>query len=153
MTINDVIMGDVLQLFDANQKSIGGATSHTLTVSPEYAEISCKDAGLYGWKKLNKISWEIQSENLYIEEAYLGYLQNLLNDAEITVYFGASNWDENGLDTNTTYWSPTTSTSDFLYTGKAKISSLTLNAASGETASYSITLTGVGAFTPVSSGS
>ena len=149
MTINDVIMGDVLQLFDAQQKSIGGATSHTLTVSPEYSEISCKDAGLYGWKKLNKISWEIQSENLYIEEAYLGYLQNLLNDTEITVYFGASNWVESGLG-SASNWTPTTASGDFLYTGKAKISSLTLNANSGETASYSITLTGVGAFTPVS---
>lgn len=149
MTLNDVVMGDVLQLFDAQQKSIGGATNHTLTVSPEYTDINCKDAGLYGWKKLNKISWEIQSENLYIEEAYKGYLTNLLSDAEITVYFGTSDWTEEGLGSKTNF-SPV-SGATFLYTGKAKISSLTLNAASGDTATYSITLTGVGAFTPVAS--
>lgn len=147
MTLNDVVMGDVLQLFDAQKKSIGGATSHTLTVSPEYTDINCKDAGLYGWKKLNKISWEIQSENLYIEEAYKGYLTNLLSDAEITVYFGTSDWTEEGLGEKTNFAPVTGAT--FLYTGKAKISSLTLNASSGDTASYSITLTGVGAFTPV----
>lgn len=149
MKIEDVILGDVLMLFDNDKHSIGGATNHTLTVSPEYTEISCKDAGIYGWKKLNKINWEIQSENLWIKDAYKEYLKTTLKDDELTVYFGQSNWDDDGLTSSPDYWEPATvSTSgsnyEFLYKGKVKISSLTLNAPSGDNATYSVTFTGVG---------
>lgn len=155
MKLEDVILGDVLMLFDGQKHSIGGATNHTLTVSPEYTEISCKDAGIYGWKKLNKINWEIQSENLWIKDDYKDYLDKTLNDDEFTVYFGQSNWDENGLAASPGHWTPETvsgSSSDyeFLYKGKVKISSLTLNAPSGDNATYSVTFTGVGPLESVS---
>ena len=174
MTQNQVILGDVLQLFtthkDGNDQmtvSIGGATNHTLTVSPEYIDIACKDAGTYGWKKLNKITWEIQTENLYVPNEYRALLENLLNDYEFTVYFGTSNWNVNGIQTQGEAWEPADfgsssepicvsqpeaqfictpgdSSANMLYSGKVKVSSLTLNAQTGETASYSCTLTGVG---------
>lgn len=148
MTINDVIRGDELMLFDASGNSIGGATNHTLTLSPETTDISCKDAGVWGWKKTNKIGWEIQTENLFLDDAFDGYFDSVINDTELPVYFGkAGNYDEDGLSGATTAWTTTSST--FLYTGKVKISSLTLNAPSGDNATYTATLTGVGALEKV----
>lgn len=147
MKVNEVVTGDVLMLFDEAGKSIGGATNHTLTVSPEYNDIACKDAGLYGWKKLKKITWEIQTENLFIDSEYVKLLEYVIGtgetgmDKEFTVYFGYSNWD--GNDLTAANWTPSTSTTDCLFSGKVKISSLTLNAQAGENATYSATLTGV----------
>lgn len=188
MTEKQVILGDVLQLFtmhgasSAVMTSIGGATNHTLTITPEYTDITCKDAGIFGWKKLNKINWEIQTENLFVAGEYKALLKNALGDFTFTVYFGTSNWSENGVAQVDSYWTPkfasdansygtvydnTSSSTDTgyrfaddnsgtntvkcIYKGKVKISSLTLNAQTGETASYSATLTGVGPFEEVTS--
>ena len=145
MTINDVIRGDELMLFDASGNSIGGATNHTLTITPETTEIACKDAGVWGWQKTNKISWEIQSENLFLNVPYEGYVDAILADQELTVFFGeAADYSEAGSITGYTKTS-----TGFLYTGKVKITSLTLNAPSGDNATYSVTFTGVGALTKV----
>jgi len=152
MTLSEVKQGDVLMLFDADGHSFGGATSHTLTVSPEYTEISCKDAGQFPWKKLSKVNWEISTENLYVESDYVKLLSYTMADTEFDVIFGESNWNADGLQKNSyTYWSNDT-TASMLYKGKVKVSNLTLNAASGENANYSATLQGNGPFSPVSNG-
>lgn len=151
MTLSEVKQGDVLMLFDSAGHSFGGATSHTLTVSPEYTEISCKDSGQFPWKKLSKVNWEISTENLYVENDYVKLLTYTMNDTAFDVIFGESNWNKDGLGTTYTYWTNDTGSS-MLYTGKVKVSSLTLNAASGENANYSATLQGTGAFTPVTGG-
>lgn len=148
MTVNDIIRGDQLMLFDASGNSIGGATNHTLTITPDTTDISCKDAGIWGWKKTTKINWEIQSENLFLESPYSGYVDSLINDQELTVFFGeAANYAESG---STSGYSRTAS--GLLYTGKVKITSLTLNAQAGDNATYSVTFTGVGALTKVGMG-
>lgn len=148
MNMTQVKQGDVLMLFNDDGHSFGGATSHTLTVSPEYTEIMCKDAGQFPWKKLSKVNWEISTESLYVESDYVSFLENALNDTPITIIFGESNWTSGGLTSYTTSWQAKSAAS-MLYTGKVKVSSITLNAASGENANYSVTLQGVGAFTPV----
>lgn len=146
MTVDDIIRGDELMLFDASGKSIGGATNHTLTITPETTDISCKDAGVWGWSKTTKISWEIQSENLWLETPYEGYVDSIINDTELTVFFGeAADYSESG---STSGYNKTTT--GFLYTGTVKISSLTLNAPSGDNATYSVTFKGVGALSKVS---
>lgn len=154
MTLNEVIKGDVLMLFNAQGKSFGGATNHTLSISPEYTEVMCKDCGETPWKKLSKINWQITTENLYVSDEYEDFLTKALNDTEFTIIFGASNWVPVGLEKAGTNgasidnWS--VDANGVVYTGKVKISSLTLNASSGDNATYSVTLDGVGNFTPYS---
>lgn len=150
MTINDIVLGDLLMLFDASGKSIGGATNHSLSISPEYNEVQCKDSSYTGWKKLKKVSWEIQCEHLYLEAEFIKYMDNIMGDEELTVFFGKAADRTDGADEglgSKTEW--TKDTTGMMYTGKCKISSLSLNAQSGENATYSVTLTGTGALSKV----
>lgn len=145
MKLSDVKLGDNLMV-SINGTIIGGATSHTLSISPEYTDIACKDAGLYGWKKLNKIGWEVSVDALFTLDGFEDYLDKVANDTEVTLIFGMSDWQESGLTDTKESWT----ISDGIVSGKAKISSLTLNAASGDTATYSATFTGTSPFTVVS---
>lgn len=152
MKLEDVKTGDVLMVFlpaddtsasslsASSWVSVGGATSHSLSISPEYTEISCKDAGQFAWKKLTKVSYEIQTENLYIKKEFVDLVTKALNDTEFTVVFGESNWDKDGLG-DAAAWHPAAGE---VYQGTVKISSLSSNDASGDNATYSATFTGSG---------
>ena len=74
---NKIIKGDDLMLFintstgsTPSYKSIAYATSHALSISAEATDTSSKDHGIWGGSEVNKITWEITSENLYTTEAY-----------------------------------------------------------------------------------
>jgi TP901-1 family phage major tail protein len=140
---NQIIKGDDLMLFDAEGKSIAFATAHTLTITADAADISSKDHGIWGGSEVNKISWEITSENLYTSDAYDSLFNSMLSRQPITVYFGlkAENDPEKTV-ANGDYpnWTKATGA----YTGEAFITSLTANANSGENATFSVTLTGTG---------
>lgn len=143
---NNIIKGDDLMLFDAQGKSIAFATAHTLTITADAADISSKDHGIWGGSEVNKISWEITSENLYTSDAYDTLFTSMMARTAIDVYFGlkAEN-DPDKTVANGDYenWSKATGA----YTGKAFITSLVANANSGENATFSITLTGTGKLT------
>ena len=49
---------------DGVYKSIAHATSHTFSMSGETQEVNSKDYGEFGSSTVNKINWEITSENL-----------------------------------------------------------------------------------------
>lgn len=146
----NIIKGDELMLFK-DGAALAFATSHTLTITGNTVDISSKDHGFWGASEIGNITWEIQSENLYTEDAYDSLFNAMLNKSEVTVIFGyASNYDANGLkpsdaeqgDTRPASW---TAASNKGYKGKAIITSLTTNANTGENATFSVTLTGKGA--------
>lgn len=139
----NIIKGDDLMLFDADGHSIAYATQHTLTITADAADISSKDHGFWGGSEINKITWEITSENLYTTTAYDDLFNKMIAKQAITVYFGMKAETGTGtvVDGDYEYWSKKTNST---YTGKVFITSLTANANSGENATFSVTLTGTG---------
>lgn len=147
---NQIVKGQELMLFYQNE-SIAFATSHTLTVTGNTTDISTKDHGFFSATALTSINWEISSENLYTDGAYNKLFDLMVNKREpITVIFGHYSNDKtfatSGIaDSTVEAWTaPTESDSTGYYTGKAYITSLTANAANGDNATFSVTLSGVG---------
>ena len=154
----NIIRGNELMLF-INNKPIAFATAHTFNLTGNTVDITSKDHGVFGASEIGSITWEITSENLYVNEesgmqAYDTLYDAMIARQPITVVFGqASNYNENGLvrggnlEANApTEWSaPSTN----YRTGQAVITSLSLNANANENATYSTTLTGSGAITKV----
>lgn len=153
----NIIKGNELMVF-MNDKPIAFSTSHTFNLTGNTVDVASKDHGIFGASEIGSITWEITCEALYVDEengiqAYDTLCDAMLNREPITVVFGkAGNYDENGLvrggnlDTN----APTEWEADTTYrTGNAVITSLNLNANTGENATYSATFTGSGAITKV----
>lgn len=135
-----ILKGDELMLFKDGQ-SIALATSHTLTLTGEAIDENTKDFGLFGSKEVKKMTWEISAEHLYSDSDYESLFDLMIAKTKFNVIFGQANYDVNGLGERA-YWDNNTSKS--YYSGVVFISSLTANANTGENASFSMTLTGVG---------
>lgn len=158
---NKIIKGDDLMLFTnvsststPDYRSIAYATSHTLTLSAEATDTSTKDHGIWGGSEINKITWEITSENLYTTEAYLDIFDLMISRQPVKVVFGLEHEDKSQgqsvVDGDYNYWTPdydngTTGTA--YLKGEAYITSLVANANNGENATFSITLSGKGGIT------
>ena len=139
---NQIIKGDDLMIFDDGGKSIAFATNHTLSISADAQETSSKDGGIWGSNEVNKITWEITSENLYTTTAYDDFFTKMINREAVTVYFGTkkeNDPDKTVVDGDYTNWTGASG-----YSGKVLITSLTANANTGENATFSVTLTGTG---------
>lgn len=151
MDVTKIKKGDDLMIFDAEGHSIAFATSHTFTLTADNSEISCKDSGVWKNNLVTKMSWEIQSENLFSEEAYKDLFDAMVAgvnaNTEFEVYFGVRGATSGGgavaygVESPDEYYTAGVSC---LYKGKAYITSLVVNAASGDNATYSVTLTGNG---------
>lgn len=161
-----IIKGDDLMLFDSTGKSIGYATAHTLTLSAEAQDVSSKDHGIWTGNEVNKISWEITSENLYTTEEFDALFSAMIAREGIIVYFGTKTaaQDKTVADDDFNAWSlaPTANVPDGAseavgsysatgsaagtagYKGKVFITNLQANANTGENATFSVTLTGSG---------
>lgn len=147
-----IVKGDDLMLFDAQGHSLAYATSHVLTINGETADTSSKDHGIYGASEVNKITWEITSDNLYTDDAYNDMYDAMIAREAITVFFGhksENDPDKTVADGDYEYW---TKTATGAYTGKAFITSLVANANTGENATFNITLTGSGKLARVTAG-
>ena len=142
---NTIIKGDELMLFDANNKALAWATSHTLTITGNTVDISTKDHGFWGASEVGNLTWEITSENLYCDDNYDELFDIMIAKEPVTVAFAkVSNYDENGLTSvggSVSEWTPDTTN---YRSGQAVITSLTVNANTGENATYSVTFTGAG---------
>lgn len=132
-----IIKGDDLMLFDAQGKSIAFATSHSLSINADAVDVSSKDSGIWKANEVNKLGWEITSENLYTADAYDTLFSSMVSRTSLDVHFGLKKETTDGTTTN---WSKGAGT----YTGKVFITSLTANANSGDNATFSVTLTGTG---------
>lgn len=166
MDAKKIIKGDDLMLFVESGnafKSIAYATSHTLTLTAETQDINSKDHGLYGATSVNKISWEIQSENLFTTEDYDMLFDMMIAREPINVVFGKKNEPETTIvaDGDAANYTPKAyaagTQSEPAYThrkeGKAIITSLTENTPSGDNATFSVTLAGVGAIKRITTAS
>ena len=133
-------------LFDSTGKALAYATSHTLTLTGNTVDISSKDHGFWGASEVGSVTWEITTENLYTDNDYDKLFDMMITAEPVTIAFAkASNYDKNGLvATGGTVeaWEPDQKN---YRSGKAVITSLTLNANTGENATYSATFTGNGA--------
>lgn len=145
MSKSNIVLGNELMLFK-DGKSLAYATSHTLSITGNTIDISSKDHGFFGASEIGNITWEITSENLYVDSEFDGLFTAMVAKTPITVTFGhADNYNANGLGDSSTNWIPDASVGAKYYEGPAIITSLQANANSGENATYSITLTGNGA--------
>ena len=145
MSKSNIVRGDEIMLFK-DGKSLAYATSHTLSITGNTIDISSKDHGYFGASEIGNITWEITSENLYVDSEFDNLFTAMVAKSPITVAFGhADNYNANGLGDSSTNWIPDASVGAKYYQGPAIITSLQANANTGENATYSITLTGNGA--------
>ena len=152
--MNTIIKGDNLMIFDANGESIALATSHTLSISADSSQINCKDGGIWSGGTVNKINWTIDTDNLYSTEEFDKLFTIMTNRTPVDVYFGLKAQTGTG-DVDTDGVAPTgggtqkvwTKAATGTYAGKAVITSLNVNAPSGDNATFTASFQGVGALT------
>lgn len=136
--------GDELMLFIDGQ-SVAFATSHTLSITAETSSITSKDHGVWAGNDVNTVSWEMSSENIYTEQ--FDTLFDVMTARQpIKVWMGLRNENHApltaDLDSTYTYWTPNSTAQG--YWGQAVLTSLSMNANCGETATFSATFTGTG---------
>ena len=150
-----IIKGGDLMLF-INNKSIGYATSHSLSISADTKETSTKDSGgKWQTSEVGIISWTASSENLYANEAEGMTYSDLFDamvartpiDAVFTLEGNSTNLETGKSDeVPTGGWTPKAKTG---YQGKVIITSIELNAPNGEDASFTVQFQGTGALKAV----
>ena len=149
---NTIIKGDELMLFDAKGNALAFATAHTLTITGNTVDIATKDHGYWGASEVGNITWELTSENLYTIADYDKLFDIMIAKEPVTVAFAmVSNYDPNGLEDvggSVEAWEPDSTN---YRSGYAVITSLTVNANTGENATYSVTFTGSGPLTKAGS--
>lgn len=133
-------------------KSVGYATSHTLSTSASTLSVSHKDladAGSGKWdsQDIDTLSWTITTENFYAATAdgvtfadLFGYYSG---GTELNVKFAVAADSTTGVPQNG--WVPPST--GYILSGKCVITSLDLNAPVDDNASFSCTLTGRGPLT------
>lgn len=148
---NKVVLGSDLMLFTSNAssgsyKALGAATSCKLTIQANVLETSSKDSGCWVAKQVGKLSWNGSSENLFIMADYAELVETMLNRDTIYIQFATIPEDERTCEANESAdW--TVNANGGVFSGEAIITSIDMNAADGENATYSISLEGVGALT------
>lgn len=137
------IKGDDLMMFDTAGKSLAYASSHVLTITTDTADTSTKDHGVWGSSEVNKLSWELQSSNLYVVEDYDSLVDTMIARQPVKVYFGLKK-ENDPTKTVADGDYPNWTVASGAYAGDALITSITANANTGENATYTITYKGVG---------
>lgn len=140
---------DLMVFMDGS--ALAFATNHTLTVNTETEEVQSKDSGYNGIVIPKRLTWEITSENMYIDGEYDKLMTAMQTQEAVNLKWGVPSGDTSEkitadgkpFDKATTPWSAPTAG---YYEGDAFITSLVVNAAAGENATYSITFQGSGDF-------
>lgn len=140
----NVILGTDLMLFKGG-KALGVATACKLTINANVLETSSKDSGKWVSKQAAKLSWTASSDNLYTVDDYKSLVDAMIARTPVELQFSTvSNSDsENGVPSGG--WSPASDG----YKGSAIITSIDMNAADNENATYTVSFEGVGALTAV----
>lgn len=136
---SDIVKGNQLQVFIGNDP-IAFATSCTLTVTTNTTQIATKDHGEYPSTLPQSITWEITADNLYAGDANLLTSQKEMSTVNVK-FAPVSNYDSKGLvGTDHANWTA----GNAIVSGDAYITSISINAATGDNATYSVTFTGAG---------
>lgn len=151
-----IIKGDDLMLFDSYGRSIAYATSHQLSLTADTADINSKDHGIYGGREVNKINWEITTENLFTATAFSDLFDSMMTRKPIRLIWGSKKEagnDKTVVNGDYENWTPyflMSGTSNATlskmpaYYGNAYITSLSANSNTGENATFSATFSGDG---------
>ena len=150
-----VIKGGDMMLF-VGGKSIGYATSHSLSISADTKETSSKDSGgKWQTSEIGILSWTAQSENLCANE-YEGIGYDELFDYMIarkpikgvfSLEGNSTDYADGKLDAvPENGWTPKNGDG---YEGNMLITSLEKNAPNGDNATFTVQFTGTGALTKV----
>lgn len=140
-----ITKGSALMVF-YNNAAIGYATSHSLNLNLNTTEVVTKDNGDYPGLVGQTISWEVTAENLYSDAGESTYMGLLLGKTPVDIVFAeASNYDPNDEKgiigvTPAKSWSAGTP----IASGKALVTSFSINAPAGDNATMSVTFTGAG---------
>ena len=139
----NVILGTDLMLFKGG-KALAVATACKLTINANVLETSSKDSGKWVSKQAAKLSWTASSDNLYTIEDYKSLVDAMIARTPVELQFSTvSNSDSDGVPTD-----GLTAAKDG-YKGSAIITSIDMNAADNENATYTVSFEGVGALTAV----
>ena len=144
-----IIEGSDLMLFIGG-KSIAFATSHSLSINAETVETTSKDTGgMWVSKAIRKISWTMNTENLYSVEGagenYDTLFDAMVNKTFLTAVFATKSSEANEVPTGG--WAATAGQG---YTGQVVVTSLELNAPNGDNATFTASFEGVGELKKVS---
>lgn len=146
-TTNQIRKGNDLMVF-LDGVALAFATNHTLTLTTETEDIQSKDNGYDGAVLPKRVTWEIQSENLYIDGEYEKLFDAMASQQAVSLSWGTPQGDTSDSITSGSvpYQMPDKEWDepDEAYRGNAFITSLTVNAQAGENATYSVTFTGSG---------
>lgn len=151
-----ILKGKKLMLFIETSsnvfKSVGYATSHTLSTSANTIDVAHKDladAGNGRWNDSNidTLSWTITTENFYAATAdgvtfadLFGYYSA---GTELNVKFAVAADSTSGVPTGG--WVPPST--GYILSGKCVITSIDVNAPVSDNASFSVQFTGKGPLT------
>ena len=145
-----VIKGGDLMLFIGG-KSIGYATSHTLSISAETTETSTKDnGGVWSMPEVSTLSWTASTENLCGDPAAGNTYNDLVNlmiarqavDAIFALEGDSTDYVANKLqEAPAAGWKAKEGNG---YKGKVVITSVEINAPNGDNATFTVEFTGQG---------
>lgn len=157
-----IVKGENLMVFvgeGATATSIAYATSHSLNINLSTTETSNKDQGHGEWQTYEGgvMSWDCSSDNLVGDEnshgkTYTDMVDLMLSKTPVSLVFGINKpntaeptTEENGTlnEAPTTGWTANDAKVPY-YSGKALITSISLNAPNGDNASYTVSFQGCG---------
>ena len=141
------ILGEQIQVFLSGQ-TLACATSCSVNLSADEIDTSCKDCAGFASSIPGRVSWTVNSDNLFVIGDYTKLVDAMLNKTILDLTFAtvanfdsATEPDADGHRVPSGGW---TSSND-LYHGKVTVSSIDLNADNGAVATYSVTFNGHGA--------
>ena len=160
--MGNIVKGKKLMCFvkegtNGSYKSVGFCTNHTLSTSASTISVSHKDladtasgAGKWDSQDIDTLSWTINAEAFYANEAEGYTFADLFNfyaaGTELDLKFAVADNSTTGVPTGG-WVPPATGT---VLQGKAVISSIDVNAPVDENASFSVVFTGKGALSVAS---
>lgn len=151
MTNSDIVKGSMLQVRITDAQNVehilGFATSHSLSVTTNTTEVSTKDHGDYPAIIAQNLTWEVQCENLYTNANGRDLLAIQTGKQLVDLVFArVSNYDSKGIVDNSNPSAWEVDDTHPILSGKAYLTSFSLNAPAGDNATVSCTFTGCGSF-------
>lgn len=146
----DIVKGDELWLFIGTSSTtapVAFATQHSLNRSLSTTSVSSKDHGNTSYVVPGEGSWTCSTEALYSVDGFTSVMDMFEAGNMVYVTFGKiSNYTAEGIvDTENPVWTMGTPN----WTGKGYVTSLQASGGHGDSATFSIEITGIGPLTKV----
>lgn len=148
MTNTDIIKGSKLMVF-LDGEAIAFATSHSLSLTMNTSEVSTKDHGDSPAIVPQSISWEMTTENLYSDSGKDALFNAMKTMQTVDIAFVSSTYANDTAEKGIVgvQGAQGWGTEETIASGKAYITSLSVNAPAGDNATLSATFTGNGGLT------